>query len=106
MFCFDFFFFFIIFLKVFFVFSFEFLKNNNNLFGKIAIKAAEILDKTETLSYGYYPDITTPHGIIVHANEQTETAGLSGFMASAVVDIISECHERGNEFKEKYYNRK
>lgn len=43
---------------------------------------------------GYYPDMTTPHGIICECDDQ----GLTGFMARTVRNIVCICHELGWKF--------
>lgn len=79
-------------------------KNNTDDYGKaivdVAREAMRILDEDETaLHDGYYPDMNTPHGIIVIANKNIEAGGITGFMAGCVAQIITTVHSRGEEFK-------
>ena len=80
---------------------------NNDPYGRACIKVAkrvmELLDKNpEPLRIGYYPDLQTVHGLIVKADKDTRAGGISGFMAKCVVEIVFQCHERGEEFCKRY----
>lgn len=86
---------------------FKYVEVNQDEYSKACVTVArrvmEILDeRTEELTYGYYPDLNTAHGIICQADDDTNAGGITGFMASAVAQIVFECHERGEEFKESY----
>ncbi|WP_461587226.1 hypothetical protein [Winogradskyella sp.] len=43
---------------------------------------------------GYNPDVTTPHGIICKCDNE----GITRFMASAVRNIVAQCHVLGWTF--------
>ena len=70
---------------------------------KVAKRVMELLDKDPTpLRFGYHPDIHTAHGLICKADDETKAGGITGFMASCVAQMVFECHERGEEFKNSY----
>jgi hypothetical protein len=56
----------------------------------VARRAMEILDNEKPFS---------PSNIISRASRELN-AGISGFMAGAVAEMISRCHERGEEFRQ------
>ena len=63
---------------------------------QVAINVMEFLDDfDQEFNLGYHPDLTTPHGIICHCDDQ---GGITGFMASAARNIIMVCHEKGWKF--------
>ena len=85
----------------------EWIKNNKNPYGgacvKVARRVMELLDRDPTpLHNGYYPDIHTAHGLICQADEDTNAGGITGFMASCVAQMVTECHERGEEFRKSH----
>jgi len=43
-----------------------------------------------------------PHVIICRADEETNTGGITGFMAGAVAQMVSQCHSRGEEFRKAW----
>ena len=43
-----------------------------------------------------------PHEIICRADDETETGGITGFMAGAVASMVSQCHSRGEEFRKAW----
>ena len=47
-------------------------------------------------------DEFNPHDIICQADDETNTGGITGFMAWAVASIVSQCHSRGEEFRQKW----
>ena len=66
---------------------------------KVANKVMELLDADPTpLHYGFYPDIHTAHGLICKACDDVDE-NISGAMAGFVALMVSECHERGEEFR-------
>jgi len=82
----------------------EYVKNNKSAYGKCCVNVArrvmEILDEDKTpLHEGYHPDINTPHGIICKADRDIKAGGITGFMSGLVAVMVSECHERGEEFR-------
>lgn len=77
---------------------------NQDSYGKCCVDVArrvmEILDKDLTpLHAGYFPDIHTPHGIICKADHEIKAGGITGFIASCVTSMVSQLHNRGEEFK-------
>lgn len=74
--------------------------NNKDPYGracvKIARKVMEYLDGTEPFEYniGYKPDMTTPHGIICHVDDE----GITGFMAGMVRNMVAVCYRDGWKF--------
>lgn len=75
----------------------EWETKNQDPYGKACIDVArrvmEILDKGE--------DFDT-HKIICQADDETKSGGITGFMASAVAQMVSKCHVRGEEFRKKW----
>jgi hypothetical protein len=55
----------------------------------VARRVMETLDNEKSFS---------PSSIISQANKDL-AAGISGFMAGAVAEMVSRCHERGDEFR-------
>jgi len=87
----------------------EYVEKNKDAYGGCCVKVAErvmqILDEDSTsLHDGYYPDIHTPHGIICKADEDIKAGGITGFMSGCVATMVSNCHERGEEFR-KIWNK-
>ena len=85
------------------------VENNKDPYGgacvKVARRVMELLDEDGTpLHNGYHPDIHTAHGLICKADEDTNAGGITGFMAGCVAQMVTECHERGEEFR-KSHNR-
>jgi hypothetical protein len=88
----------------------KYVANNKDPYGKCCVDVArrvmELLDKDNTpLHYGYYPDINTPHGLIVKAAEDINSGGITGFMSGMVAEIVIKCHDRGKEFKTIWNNK-
>ena len=44
------------------------------------------------------PNSFNSFNIISKAEDDIGSGGISGFMASAVIFLVKECHKRGNEF--------
>jgi len=85
----------------------EYVNANNDAYGgscvKVARKVMELLDKDPTpLHNGYNPDIHTAHGLICKADDDTNAGEITGFMAGCVVQMVFECHERGDEFRRSH----
>jgi len=74
----------------------RYIEKNKDPYGaacvKIAKKVMEYLDEIE--------DFDANHLISRADNEYKE--GITGFMAGAVVAMVSQCHSRGDEFKESW----
>ena len=73
---------------------------NQDAYGGACVAVAEnvlsFLDDFEgEFNIGYHPDMTTPHGIICHCDDQ---GGITGFMAGAVQSIVAQCHVLGWKF--------
>lgn len=73
----------------------EYVEVNKDPYGKCCVDVArrvmEILDEGQP--------IETCHRLICRADDETGAGGITGFMASAVAQMVSECHERGEEFR-------
>jgi hypothetical protein len=85
----------------------DYVSKNKDGYGGACIKVARevmrVLDTDKTpLHNGYHPDVHTAHGMICKADDDTKAGGLSGFMAGAVAQMVSECHERGDEFRKSH----
>lgn len=74
-------------------------KNSDSYGGacvNVAINVMKHLDEFEgEFNIGYNPDMTTPHGIICKCDDQ---GGITGFMAGAVRNIVTQCHILGWKF--------
>lgn len=72
----------------------EWVKNNEDPYGKACVDVArrvmEILDEGEEFD---------PHVIICQADKDTNSGGITGFMAGCVAQMVSHCHSRGEEFR-------
>lgn len=62
----------------------------------VAINVMFHLDDFDgNFNIGYHPDMTTPHGIICACDDQ---GGITGFMAGAARNIVTQCHILGWKF--------
>ena len=82
----------------------EWVEKNTDAYGlccvNVARRVMELLDEDLTpLHDGYYPDIHTPHGLICKADDDIKAGGITGFMAGCVAQMVSQCHDRGEEFR-------
>lgn len=72
----------------------EWVAANDDPYGKACITVArrvmEILDDGKPFDC---------HKIICQADDETKAGGITGFMAGAVAQMVSTCHERGEEFR-------
>ncbi len=85
----------------------EYKHKNTDPYGKCCVEVADkvmnYLDNDSTpLHKGYYPDIHTAHGLICKADKEIDAGGITGFMASCIAQLVSVCHERGEEFLNSY----
>lgn len=85
----------------------SYVEKNKDHYGGACVKVAEgvmkLLDNDPTpLHNGYHPDIHTAHGLICKADDDTNAGGITGFMAGCVAQMIFECHERGQEFRDSF----
>lgn len=72
---------------------------NQDAYGGACVRTAEaIMDYLDTFegdfNIGYSPDMTTPHGIVCHVDDE----GITGFMAGAARNIVAQCHVLGWKF--------
>lgn len=78
----------------------ECVEKNKDAYGKacvdVARKAMEILDNE--------PGDFDTHSLICRADEESGAGGITGFMAGCVAQMISRCHSRGDEFRQKWNN--
>jgi hypothetical protein len=76
----------------------KYVESNEAPYGKccvdVAREAMRILDKE--------PGEIDPYSLITKADDNIQAGGITGFMAGCVANIISQCHSRGEEFKEKW----
>ena len=82
-------------------------KSNTSPYGNACIRVAErvmeLLDSDPTpLHNGYHPDIHTAHGLICKADDDSKAGGITGFMAGCVAQMVTTCHERGDEFRKSH----
>jgi hypothetical protein len=42
------------------------------------------------------------NGVVCQADNDVKTGGITGFMAGCVAEMVSRCHERGEEFRLKW----
>ena len=75
----------------------DYVKKNQDPYGKacvdVARKVMEILDKNTSFDC---------HEIIWEADKEIKAGRITGFMAGCVACMVSECHVRGEEFREKW----
>jgi len=75
----------------------EWQDSNKDPYGNACIMVArrvmEILDDDKEFDC---------HTIISQADRETNAGGISGFMAGAVASMVSQCHERGEEFRKQW----
>lgn len=73
------------------------VKNNNDSYGKCCVDVSRevmrILDNGK--------DFDT-HKIICEADANIKAGGITGFMAGCVAQMVSKCHNRGEEFRIKW----
>lgn len=85
----------------------EYLRLNPNGYGgvicKVAQRTMEKLDELDgELTHGY-SGTNTPQGLIKEsANETIDMGQFNDFLVKAVEEIVFYCHERGDEFRERY----
>lgn len=76
--------------------------NKDDPYGKCCVEVArqvmKMLDEDDTPLRSGYDDPHTPHGIICKADDDISAGGITGFMASCVSGMISQCHSRGEEW--------
>jgi hypothetical protein len=76
----------------------KWVKNNCDPYGKccidVARKVMEILDSE--------PGDFDCHNLINRADDEIGAGGITGFMAGAVAQMVSNCHSRGKEFLSKW----
>lgn len=75
----------------------EWVQNNQDPYGGACIKVARRV--MELLDDGREFDASD---IINQADKETNAGGITGFMAGAVAQMVSVCHVRGDEFKQKW----
>ena len=75
----------------------ECVKVNDDPYGKACVDVArrvrEILDKE--------PEFNC-HTIICRAGKEVEAGGITGFMAGCVAQMVSRCHDRGEDFRQRW----
>jgi hypothetical protein len=78
----------------------DYVEKNTDGYGMAAINVArnvmQYLDEHDVeFNIGYRPDMTTPHGIICHCDDQ---GGITGFQASCVSQAVAKCYKDGWKF--------
>ena len=72
----------------------NYVKKNTDPYGKACVDVArrvmEILDENSPFD---------PHTLICRANKDVNVAGITGFMAGCIAQMVSVCHTRGEEFR-------
>lgn len=72
----------------------EWVESNQDSYGKACVDVArrvmELLDEANNFD---------THQIICQADDDIEAGGITGFMAGYVAKMVSQCHERGEEFR-------
>ena len=89
----------------------SYVEKNKDPYGgacvKVAKRVMELLDEDKTpLHNGYHPDRYTAHGLICKADNDTKAGGITGFMAGCVAQMVTDCHERGDEFRKSHNGEK
>lgn len=73
------------------------VEKNTDDYGKacvdVARKVMEILDKGEDYDC---------HDIICKADKDSNSGGITGFMAGCIAEMVSVCHIRGEDFRQKW----
>ena len=73
------------------------VEKNQEPYGKACVDTArrvmELLDTEKEFDC---------HDLICRADKEAGAGGLTGFMAGVVSQMVSVCHSRGQEFKEKW----
>lgn len=87
------------------------VKKNTDPYGKACVDVArqvmKLLDEDQTpLHNGYHPDIHTAHGLVCKADEDIKAGGISGSMGGCVAEMVTKCHERGEEFRKSHNGEK
>lgn len=75
----------------------EWVEKNDDPYGKTCVNVArrvmEILDDGKDFD---------ANEIICKADDDIQAGGITGFMAGCVAQMVSGCHERGEEFRRKW----
>ena len=75
----------------------EYVNKNTDPYGKccvdIAREAMKILDDGKEFDC---------HNLILTAEKVSGENGITGYMAGAIAQMISQCHSRGDEFRKKW----
>jgi len=71
--------------------------NNTDPYGKCCIDVARevmrLLDERSEFD---------PDSLITEADRKIDCGGITGFMAGCVAQMVTKCHSRGEEFREKW----
>ena len=75
----------------------KYVENNKDSYGSVCIKVArrvmELRDDGREFE---------PYEIIGQADDETDAGGINTSVATAVGSMVWQCHERGEEFKQKW----
>jgi len=76
----------------------KWVNNNKDSYGKASVDVArEVMKLLDTEEYKEFDT----HKIICDANKIID-AGITGFMAGCVSEMVSKCHSRGEEFRKQW----
>ncbi len=86
----------------------RFIEKNQDAYGKCCVDVArrvmEILDEND-MPLEKSPNQYTSFNIITKAEEDVNSGGITGFMASAIVFMVRSCHMKGEEFYLNYSDK-
>jgi hypothetical protein len=75
----------------------KWVESNSDPYGKACVDVARevmrLLDERQEFD---------THVIVCEADENIEAGGITGFMAGAVAQMVSQCHSRGEEFRRRW----
>ena len=74
--------------------------NNKDPYGKCCVDVAR--EVMRLLDLPEYANGFDTHEIICKADNNIDAGGITGFMAGAVASMVSKCHSRGEEFRQKW----
>jgi len=77
----------------------KWVEKNTDPYGKCCVDVArEVMRLLDTPKYKDF----NPHKIICDADDNIKAGGITGFMAGCVAQMVSHCHSRGEEFRQKW----
>ena len=76
----------------------DYIEKNKDDYGKCCVDVARQVMKILDDEEGDFDQ----HNIINRADDEIKAGGITGYMAGAVASMVSGCHSRGDEFREKW----